>query len=394
MFSSRLRHDLTPEALSEVLDAHRLAGTEVLDLTETNPTRAGLDYPGPEILAALADPRALTYEPSPRGLRAAREAVAEYYRSLGRRVDPDSIFLTASTSEAYAFVFKLLADPGDEILVPRPSYPLFELLAGLEGLRPVQYMLRHGDDGWRIDLDLLRASIIDRTRALVVVSPNNPTGSYLRRHDLAELNRLCTANDIALMVDEVFLDYRARSFASPAETTAGNPVALTFVLSGLSKLVGLPQVKLGWIQVSGPDRLVARAIERLEFIADTYLSVSGSVQHAAPKLLALRERIQAAIVERVESNEARLRNRWSMVPDGRVLAREGGWYALARLPEDVTDETAARTLLEEDNVVVHPGYFYDFEEGNVLVLSLLTPPEVFAAGLDKVAARFGGGEPR
>jgi hypothetical protein len=390
MFSSRFSHDLTPEALSEVLDAHRLAGTELLDLTETNPTRAGFDYPGPEILGALGDPGALVYEPSPRGLRAAREGVADYYRSLGRRVDPDSIFLTASTSEAYAFVFKLLADPGDEILVPRPSYPLFELLAGLEGLKPVQYPLRRrAGEGWRIDLDHLRASIIDRTRAVVVVSPNNPTGSYLRRHDLAELNRMGAGNGIALVVDEVFIDYRARSFGAPVETAAGNPVALTFVLSGLSKVVGLPQVKLGWIQVSGPDDLVTRAIQRLEFIADTYLSVSGPVQHAAPALLALREGIQAMIRERVEANEAVLRESWRALPGASVLPREGGWYGLAVLPEGVGDETAARLLLEEENVVVHPGYFYDIEEENVLVLSLLTPPGVFAGGLARAAARLG-----
>ncbi len=376
----------------EALQAKKAAGIEVLDLTESNPTCAGFSYDAVEILGALTQPQAMLYEPSPRGLPAARQAITNYYLQRNKTIHADSLFLTASTSEAYSHLFKLLADPGDEVLVPKPSYPLLDFLTALDSVQPIQYPITYNHQhGWRIDLDALHNLISTRTKAIVVVSPNNPTGSYLKANELAELNALCAKNNLALIVDEVFADYRYQARADQVETAVGNEGALTFVLSGLSKVVGLPQVKLGWIQVSGPASLVAEAGSRLEFIADTYLSVATPVQHAVERLLAQRQAIQQQIIARLDDNHRVLESQCAASPNCRVLIREGGWYAVLEIDGDgaqASDDDRVLQLLEQDNVFVHPGYFYDFDRDGILVLSLLTPPSIFQAGVSKILAHI------
>ncbi|HUP05011.1 MAG TPA: pyridoxal phosphate-dependent aminotransferase [Bryobacteraceae bacterium] len=380
MFSSRLQWDLRPNRIARALAELRRAGAPILDLTESNPTRAGIEYPG-GLLRALEDPRALTYEPSPAGLLRAREAVAGYYAARGARVTPERILLTASTSEAYAYLFKLLADPGDSVLVPRPSYPLFEFLANLEGVEVRQYRLAyHG--GWSIDLDSLAGAVTERTRAVVVVNPNNPTGSYLKRAELDALAGLCAARGMALISDEVFHDY---AFA-PDAGRATAPIereCLSFSMSGLSKIAGLPQMKLGWIVAGGPAELRAEAQERLEWIADTYLSVSAPVQYAAADLLACGEAVQRRIGERTAANLDFAREALAG-SSANLLEVEGGWYAIAQAPRVRTEEEWALELLAREQVLVQPGFFYDFESEAFLALSLLTAPEVFRQGLARI----------
>lgn len=380
MFSSRLHWDLRPNPLTELLRARRAAGAGILDLTESNPTRAGFRYPAQDILGAITDPRALLYEPAPAGLLAAREAVARlYYRET---VDPARILLTASTSEAYAYLMKLLTEPGDELLVPRPSYPLFEFLAALESARIRRYPLVY-DQGWSIDLDELARSITGRTRAVVVVNPNNPTGSFLKRRELAELAPMCREHGLAILSDEVFSDYAFGADAGRVETLSGVEEVLTVSMSGLSKVAGLPQMKLGWIVVNGPAAERNAAIERLELIADTYLSVATPVQHALPGLLesgaALREQIRERSRQNLEALLARTAGSVS-----RTLAVEGGWYATLQVPRVRTGEEWALELLGRRGVLTQPGYFYDFEQEGLLVLSLLTAPEIFAEGVRRI----------
>ena len=388
MFSSRLNWDAPPNPLLQSLAAKRAAGAEILDLTESNPTRAGFDYSQLDLPTVLAHPDATRYQPSPRGLLAAREAIAGYYR--GQRVHPDSIFLTASTSEAYSFLFKLLCNPGDEILVPQPGYPLFDFLSALDSVRQIYYPLSYDDAlGWQINFERLRAAIGPRTRAIVVVNPNNPAGNYLKQRELAELNTLCTGRRLALIVDEVFSDYSHGADSQRVETAVGNEGALTFVLSGLSKIAGLPQMKLGWIQIGGPEPLVAAACARLEFIADTYLSVSASIQHAAPILLASRRHIQQQITSRIDGNYGWLNQQCAQSSKRQVLNREGGWYAVLEFHDSVSDDERVNQLLELDSVFVHPGYFYDFTREGYLVLSLITPTVTFRTGIERILSRWG-----
>ncbi len=376
VFSSRLQWDSQPNPLSILLAEKRRNGAAILDLTESNPTRAGLDYAGGELLAALADSRGLLYEPDPRGLLAAREAVSGYYAQRGVDVPASRILLTASTSEAYSYLFKLLADPGDEILVPRPSYPLFDYLAAMESVRVVQYPLRY-DGVWHIDLDALASAITARTRAIVVVNPNNPTGSYLKR---SEWERLRTFG-LPILSDEVFSDFGFGSGADRVATLAGQSDALTFSMSGLSKIAGLPQMKLGWIVAGGPDH--AAALEGLEWIADTFLSVATPVQWALPRILAASASVQEQIRQRTRGNLEVLRERAAGSPC-RCLHIEGGWYTILEVPRVRTEEEWALGLLAESDVLVQPGFFYDFETEAFLVLSLLTPPAIFAEGVGRI----------
>lgn len=380
MFSSRLNWSQRPNRLSTLLDEKRQSGTQVLDLTESNPTRVGLAYPEAEILAALADTSALRYHPSPRGLDSAREAVAAYYRDRGTQIPAGNILLTASTSEAYAYLFKLLANPGDEILAPRPSYPLFEFLAGLESVNIRQYPLRY-DGVWHIDFDALEQAITPRTRGIVVVNPNNPTGSFLKRAELEVLDALAAERGLAILSDEVFRDYPFGQDADRVSTLVGDPNALTFSMSGLSKIAGLPQMKLGWIVMSGPGS--EEAFDALELIADTYLSVSTPVQVALPRLLALSSGIMEQIRQRTASNLARLRE--SMHGSAATLLRtEGGWYAVLQVPRTRTEEEWTLKLLDESDVLVQPGFFFDFESEAFLVLSLLPAPAKFAEGVTRL----------
>lgn len=388
MFSHRIHWNLTANRLAGLLAEKRRAGRSILDLTESNPTRIGLEYPREEILSALARPAALAYDPQPRGLAVAREAVAGYYAARGCQVSPDRIHLTASTSEAYSFLFKLLTDHGQSVLVPQPSYPLFEFLATLEGVRLVPYQLEyHHPAGWRIDFDSLIRAATPETRAIILVSPNNPTGSFLKSRELDELNEFCRTNRLAIIADEVFGDYAFTDDSARIPSLVGNDKVLTFVMSGLSKILALPQMKLGWIVTNGPAELTAEAGERLDLIADTFLSVGAPVQHALPEWLNLQDRIQAGIMERVQGNLDWLSRKVVDTPC-RLLRVEGGWCATLEVPRHMPEEDWILSLLGRDEVLVHPGYFFDFQREAFLILSLLTPPDRFQAGMDKIMRRM------
>ena len=375
MFSRRLRWDQPANRLSLAIAGKRKAGAAILDLTESNPTHAGLAYPV-GLLAPLADAQGLLYEPTPQGSDAARAAVAGYY---GGKIPVDRILLTASTSEAYSYLFQLLADPGDEILSPRPSYPLFEFLAGLSSVAIRQYPLRY-DGSWHIDFEALERAISPRSRAIVVVNPNNPTGSFLKRDELEQLEALAAQHGVAIISDEVFCDYGFRA-EDRVTTLAGERKALTFSMSGLSKVAGLPQLKLGWIVASGPGH--ASAMEALELIADTYLSVSTPVQVALPSLLQAGAGIRGQIAERTAVNLETLR-RGLAGSAGGVLNVEGGWYGIIQVPRIRSEEEWVLRLLEEQNVVVQPGFFFDFESEAFLVVSLLTVSNKFDEGLRRL----------
>lgn len=385
MFSSRLDWSLPPNRLALALEAKRRTKAAVLDLTESNPTRAGFSYPS-ELLGALAGPCALRYDPRPAGSARAREAVAAYYAARGQAVGPERILLTASTSEAYAYLFKLLANPGDEVLAPRPSYPLFDFLAGLESVRLAPYRLVY-DHGWSIDLDSIARVLTGRTRALILVNPNNPTGSFVKRRELERIVALCVERDVAIVSDEVFADYAFGPDPERAATLAGIEGVLAFCLGGLSKLAGLPQMKAAWIVAAGPPS--ARALERLELIADTYLSVGAPVQLALPRFLEAGAAIQAQIVQRLRANLGYLGTAVRAAPACGLLDVEGGWYAILRVPRTRTEEEWCLELLEKHNVLVQPGFFYDFETEAFLVLSLLTRPEIFREGLGRLLACAG-----
>lgn len=378
MFSSRLKFDRRPNPISVLLAEKRRANAKVLDLTESNPTRAGFAYPQREILEALSDSAALRYDPTPRGLLAAREAVSGYYAERGIEIPASRIVLTASTSEAYAYLFKLLTDPGDEVLVPRPSYPLFEFLAGLESTVLKQYPLRY-DGTWHIDFDGLEGAVTDGTRGVVVVNPNNPTGSFLKIEEARRLDEFAARHGLAILADEVFFDYAITDDDSRAAGLPG--AAQVFTMSGLSKIAGLPQMKLGWIAASGPG--TEEAIEQLEWIADTYLSVSTPVQIALPKLLELSTGIRQQIRGRTAANLAWLRERTTGSPVN-VLNTEGGWSAILQVPRTRSEEEWAITLLSERDVLIQPGFFYDFESEAFLVVSLLTEPATFAEGVRRI----------
>jgi alanine-synthesizing transaminase len=384
VFSSRSSVDLAPNALALGLARARAAGRPLLDLTESNPTRAGIPHDGGAILAALAPAASLVYEPAPFGLTSAREAVARVLSTDGPAVDAGRVVLTASTSEAYAFAFKLLCDPGDEVLVPVPSYPLFEHLARLEHVRAVPYRLAY-DGAWHVDLDSARSATTARTRAIVTVSPNNPTGSYLKTAELSALGAL----GLPIVSDEVFAGYPLRDDATRARSALAAPGApLVLALGGLSKLAALPQMKLAWMVLGGDGARVTAALARLEVIADAFLSVGTPVQHAAPALLASRGPAEGAIRERTRANLAFVRERVAGSAVS-VLDVEGGWYATLRLPRTRTEQDWALALLEEDGVHVHPGHFFDFESEAYLVVSLLTSPESFRQGIDRIVARAG-----
>ena len=345
--------DSVPNPLSEMVARKRAGAEGILDLTESNPTHAGVVYPR----IVFDDPRMMTYDPASFGMLAARDQVAAEYG-----VGVDRVILTASTSEAYSWLFKLLCDAGDEVLVPRPSYPLFEYLAALENVTVRPYYLRY-HEGWFVDLDDIR--ITERTRAIVVVNPNNPTGSYLKPAELDALVALARKHDLAIISDEVFSDYALED--GGVRSLVNVEGAVTFCLNGLSKLVGLPQMKLGWMIVND-----AAARERLELIADTYLSVGTPVQCGLGKLLALKSGVQSQIMERIRGNLAVMKGARHV---------EGGWYAVVQVPRTKSEEQWTLDMLQQHNVLVQPGYFYDFEQEAFLVLSLLTPPGIFQEGL-------------
>lgn len=380
MFAGRTQWNLSKNAFTEACERHQRSGREPLDLTASNPTQAGLK-PSPELLNAFAQPQALEYDPQPLGLLSARQAVLKYYETLGARLTPEQLLLTTGTSEGYSFVFRLLCDPGDEVLIPAPSYPLFEFLADIQDVRLVPYELVY-DHGWQIDFHTLRKSLAARSRAIMLVNPNNPTGSYVKAAEREELNLLCRERELALVVDEVFFDFNLSGH--PHETFAQNDQALTFTLSGLSKIAGLPQMKVAWLATTGPDALTQPALARLEVIADTYLSMNAPIQRAIPELLAQRVDFQSRLMARLRVNLAELDHQLAQHKLCSRLDVEGGWYATLRVPVTRSDETLAIELLEGKDVLVHPGHFFNFRSDGYLVLSLMTPPDVFAAGLERL----------
>jgi aspartate/methionine/tyrosine aminotransferase len=386
MFSTRLPAVFHRNRLTRAIEARRAAGQPILDLTLSNPTHAGFDYP-PDLLAPLADARALRYDPRPFGLTEARRAVSRDYARQGLDVPADRIVLTASTSDAYSLLFKLLANPDDEILVPRPSYPLFDHLIALDGVRARQYDLDyHG--AWTIDFDSVERALTDRTRALLLVCPNNPTGSFVSRADLERLAETCAARGLAIVADEVFADYELEPGAARAAgRVSARGDVLSFALGGLSKSAGLPQVKLGWIGAAGPDRLVTAALDRLELICDTYLSVSTPVQVAAPGLVDRGAAVRSQIAARVGTNYRWLASKVA-ASSCTALRAEGGWYAVLRVPSIETEEDAVVRLVTDDGVLTHPGYFFDFSRESFLVVSLLAPETTFRDGIARIIRHF------
>jgi alanine-synthesizing transaminase len=388
-FSARVPADLGPNRLAQAVQRVRVAGP-LVDLTESNPTRAGFDYPV-DLLAPLAHPRGLVYEPNPFGLPQARRAVAREYERLGIAVPPDRIVLAASTSDAYSLVFKLLAGAGDEILVPRPSYPLFDHLTRLDEVTAVPYDLEYHDQ-WTIDLAGVERALTSRTRALLIVSPNNPTGSFVKRDELDRMTAACASRGIPIIADEVFGDYELEPGAAAAAghllDEPGGPT-LAISLGGLSKSAGLPQVKLGWMAFAGPDALVREALERLALVCDTYLSVSTPVQAAAAELIERAAPVRTQIQARIAANYRRLVEQTASVPACRVLRAEGGWYGVVQVPTLEPEEDLAVALVEQAGVLVHPGYFFDFPRESFLILSLLPAEPAFADGVDRMLRHVG-----
>jgi alanine-synthesizing transaminase len=374
MFSRRTEWNLNPNRLTLAHEEALASGKRIIDLTISNPTRAQIKYDEPTILNALSNPQSLDYDPQPKGLLSAREAVSQYYAPT---IDPECLILTTSTSEGYSFVFRLLCNPGDEILVPKPSYPLFDFLAELQDATLVPYSLIY-DHGWQIDVHSLDNAITSKSRAIVLVHPNNPTGSYVSAQERQQLNEICHRHKLALIVDEVFLDY---AHGRPQPTFAANRGALTFTLSGISKISALPQMKLAWIAVSGPPAEVAPAMQRLEVISDTYLSLNAPVQLAAPVLLDQRKTIQPQLMHRVRATVAELDRQLAAQKSCGRFEIQGGWYAVLRIPVTRSDEDFAIELLQRSGVLVHPGHFYDFPDDGHLVLSLIGAEKEFRSGI-------------
>lgn len=382
MFSDRTNWKLTRNRLTEALDEVRSSRARVLDLTLSNATRAGLHYDEPLILRSLASPRAMDYDPQPKGLSSARAAVVEYYQAQhGMHVNAERLILTTSTSEGYSFVFRLLCNPGDELLVPKPSYPLFEFLGDLQDVKLVPYPLIY-DHGWQMDFPSLQKAVTHRTRGVIVVHPNNPTGSYVHVHEQDSLNKFCREHELVLIADEVFLDYSHNG--APQRSFAANQDVLSFTLSGASKISALPQMKVAWIATSGPAALVEAAQARLEVIADTYLTMNAPIQWATPALLGQRQSIQRQLLDRVLANLAELDRQLSAQKTCQRLSVEGGWYAVVRVPVTQTDEELAVDLLRRKSVLVHPGHFYDFPSDGYLVLSLIVQRAEFAEGMGRL----------
>ena len=383
MFSKRTQWNQLPNRFTRAQWDVRAAGIPILDLSISNPTRVGLSYDEDGILNALAQPGAMDHDPQPRGLLVARQAVAEYYRDEheGYDLDPESLILATSTSEAYSHLFRLLCNPADEILVAKPSYPLFEFLADLADVKLVPYPLLY-DHGWQIDFHSLYEAVTPRSRAVAVVHPNNPTGSYVKQEEITNLNCFCADNSLALIVDEVFLDYGHDG--APRSTFAQNNDVLTFTLSGLSKISAMPQMKVAWIVASGPDESKQEALARLEVIADTYLSMNAPLQLATPFFLQQRKKIQPLLLDRVRANLLELDRQLSHQKTCSRLDVEGGWYVILRLPATQSDEDLAIDLLRQVAVLVHPGHFYDFLTDGFLVVSLISPSEDFRKGIHRI----------
>lgn len=380
MFASRTNWNLKQNPLAEALERHKSSGRKLLDLSASNPTECGFSYDESAILRALSNGASMQYHPDPRGLKTARQAVSDYYASRNEHIAVEDLLLTTSTSEAYSFVFRLLCNPGDEVLIPTPSYPLFDFLADINDVKLVRYALFY-DHGWHIDLHALKQAISPRTRGIILVHPNNPTGHFTKQEETAQLNQICSAHQLAILADEVFLDFplgaRQQSFVS-------NSAALTFTMSGISKISGLPQMKLAWLAVNGPDQAKREALARLEMIADTYLSQNAPIQLAAMVFLEQRHAFQQQLMARVRKNLSHLDHELQKEKRITRLEVEAGWYAVLRIPATRSDEHFAIELLEKHDVYLHPGHFYDFPNDGYLVLSLITPEQDFTEGIHKL----------
>jgi alanine-synthesizing transaminase len=380
-WSARTQWDLAVTPWARELARLRAAGAQLWDLTASNPTQCGFAYDLDSILTPLNDPAALCYEPDPKGLRSAREAVSRYYRDHAASVDPGQIFLTTSTSEAYSFLFRLLCDPGDEVLIGQPGYPLFDFLARLDDVRLVPYELFY-DHGWQLDLESLRRRVTERTRAIAVVHPNNPTGHFTRQAERAAIEEFCGRHHLALIVDEVFLDYAHRGQPAGESFATGSHPVPTFVLSGLSKVAALPQMKVAWMAC------FADVLERLEVISDTFLSMSAPIQNALSTWLSGRGGMQRQIKARLERNLGILDAILLREQLVTRLAVEAGWYAVLRVPGVQAEERMALELLLQRGVVVHPGGFFGFSGQGWLVVSLLGPENEFRAGIEALCLHF------
>ena len=381
-FSGRTDWPRVRNRLTQILESKKKSGTPLIDLTESNPTRCGFGYLTPELLKPLSDPGNLAYEPDPHGLRKAREEICGYYSEKGVSLHADQIFLTAGTGEAYAFLFRLLCDPGDPVLLPRPGYPLLDYLADLNDVKPVFYDLSY-QDAWRMDEKSFPKHFF-KTKAVLVVNPNNPTGNYVTREESAFISGVCLKNQCAVISDEVFFDFSWEGSNQERKSFAGCADALSFTLGGLSKFLGLPQMKLGWIVVNGPRKEKEEAIQRLEIIADTYLSVNTPVQNALPVWFQNYKGIIREIRERCLQNRRFLTQALEAAKPVRLLGGEGGWYAMLSLGGFVSDGSLAVRLLEEYNVLLHPGYFFNTGSGREIVLGLLSPAPVFREGVERL----------
>ncbi len=381
MFSSRTNWELSHNRLTEILENKRKNSSKIIDLTESNPTHCDFQYPEKEILNFLYKKENLFYEPFPKGILTARESVAKYYSGYGISAEVENIFLTASTSEAYSFLFRLLCEPNEEILVPKPGYPLFEFLADINDVTIKNYSLIY-HSGWNIDFDSVKKNISSKTKAIVVVNPNNPTGSFIHKDEFAELIKICKENEIAIISDEVFSEYVFNYNPNQVKFLAETNEILVFSLNGISKMAGLPQMKLGWIYANGPDELLKTAVSKLEIIADTYLSVNTPVQNALPEILQIHKKISKQILSRIIENRSYLLNKLCNTACN-CLDSEGGWYAIVRIPKTKTDEKWAIEILENENVFLHPGYFFNFDSDDNLVISLISQKEIFKEGIDK-----------
>jgi alanine-synthesizing transaminase len=390
MFSKRLNIEFEPNQLSLLFNAKIAKGEKIFDLTSSNPTKLNFTYEEKLILKNFIDEESLVYNPDPKGLITARGTVKEYYESLGKKLNIEDIFITPSTSEAYSFLFKLLLNPDDEVLIPQPCYPLFEYLAMLDSGNVIYYPLVYEHKaGWRPDIKALQANITDKTKSVILINPNNPTGSYIKSDDYFSFVDICRKNKIALISDEVFSDFAIESNEDYLRTIIGEKSYLNFALNGFSKMLGLPQMKFGWIVVEGEEDVKSEAIKRLEVIADTYLPVSTVIQNASSKLFSTKNKIQSQIRGRIKTNYDLLQSKLLLNPDIRLLKCEGGWSAVISfgnllIPED----EFAYGLLEKRNVLIHPGYYYDFINEGYGVISLLTETHILEEGIDRLLSIY------
>ena len=386
MFAERTNWNTSPNRIARALTERRASGADIVDLTETNPTRCGFAFDHDALLSPLADPRGVTYTPDPRGMMQTRRAIAAMNTARGCPSHPEQVFLTAGTSEAYSHLFRLLCNPGDSVLVPSPSYPLLDFLAQLCDVRLIPYPLHYLSDRWSIDLDALTAAIETRTRAVIVIHPNNPTGSFITRSEHDAIVGIAESSSMAVIADEVFADFVLNDTPDRLPGWAGQQDrVLTFSLGGASKTLALPQMKISWLTVDGPPDGVADACARLEVCTDTYLSVSTPAQLALPHWLEQRQTIQAPIHRRLRSNLDQLET----LPAGCVLHTEGGWSSILRFPRTMPDETRTLTLLDDAGVLIDPGSFYGFSSPGFGVISLIVPQATFAEGIARLTPALG-----